>query len=130
MAYSTIENQQHNAGDGIDLLEVARSAAALASERKAADVIILDVKAHCSFADIFIIATCETERHIETLAERLTRHIRAEKLRINHREGLGTGGWVLLDFPSLIIHLMGKEARARYNLEERWAEANTVLHLI
>ena len=109
--------------------EFARHAVDFLSGRLASDVVLLDVRGVCSFADFFIIASGETDRHLDALANDLTREIRSRGLHAGHREGEGRGGWVLVDFPGFIVHLFSREKRDYYALEKLWGRATEVVRL-
>lgn len=109
--------------------ELARLAVSTASDRLGSDVALLDLRAVSDFADFFVIVTGETPRHLESLAEDITRTLRGQGMRIHHREGTGNGGWVLLDFGALIVQLFDAEARGRYALERLWARATEIVRV-
>ena len=109
--------------------DLARLAVDAASDRLGSDVALLDLRAVSDFADFFVIVTGETPRHLESLAEDITRTLRGRGLRIHHREGTGNGGWVLLDFGGLIVQLFDAEARERYALERLWARATEIVRV-
>lgn len=109
--------------------ELARAALEEASANLGSDVVLLDTRSVSDFTDYFVIASGETERHLEMMAERIERKIRDMGMRRNNREGSGTGGWLLIDFPGFIVHLFNRETRAFYDLEGLWSEANEVVRL-
>jgi ribosome-associated protein len=110
--------------------ELARAAAEEASDRLASDVVLLDLRGVTDIADFFVIASGETDRHLESMAEDLTRRIRTDGLHILHREGSGKGGWILLDFPGFVVHLFTRPVRERYALERLWARAPEIVRLV
>lgn len=109
--------------------ELARAALEEASANLGSDVVLLDTRNVSDFTDFFIIASGETERHLEMMADRVERKIRELGMRRNNREGSGAGGWLLIDFPGFIVHLFNRETRAYYDLEGLWSEANEVVRL-
>ena len=109
--------------------EIARAALEEASANIGSDVVLLDTRNVSDFTDFFVIASGETERHIDMMAGRIERRVRELGMRRNHREGSGTGGWLLIDFPGFIVHLFNRETRAFYNLEELWSQANEVVRI-
>ena len=109
--------------------ELARAALDEASANLGSDVVLLDTRNVSDFTDYFVIASGETERHIEMLADRIERKVREMGMRRNNREGSGSGGWLLIDFPGFIVHLFNRETREFYDLEGLWSEANEVVRL-
>ena len=109
--------------------ELARAALEEASSNLGADVVLLDTRNVSDFTDYFVIASGETERHLEMLADRIEVKIREFGTRRNHREGSGAGGWLLIDFPGFIVHLFNRETREFYDLEGLWSQATEVVRL-
>ena len=109
--------------------ELARAALEEASSNLGSDVVLLDTRNVSDFTDYFVIASGETDRHLEMMADRIERKIRDLGMRRNNREGSGSGGWLLIDFPGFIVHLFNRDTRAYYDLEGLWAQANEVVRL-
>ncbi len=109
--------------------ELARAALEEASANLGSDVVLLDTRNVSDFTDFFVIASGETERHIEMMADRVERRVRELGMRRNNREGSGSGGWLLIDFPGFIVHLFNRETRAYYDLEGLWSQATEVVRL-
>ena len=109
--------------------DLARAALEEASANLGSDVVLLDTRNVSDFTDFFVIASGETERHIEMMADRIERRIRELGMRRNNREGTGAGGWLLIDFPGFIVHLFSRDTRDFYNLEELWSQATEVVRL-
>ncbi len=113
----------------LSIEELARAALEEASANLGSDVVLLDTRNVSDFTDFFVIASGETERHLEMMADRIERKIRELGMRRNNREGSGSGGWLLIDFPGFIIHLFNRETRAYYDLEGLWSQATEVVRL-
>ncbi len=109
--------------------QLARSALEEASANLGSDVVLLDIRNISDFSDFFVIASGETDRHIEMLAERIERKVRDAGTRRNSREGSGASGWVLIDFPGFVVHLFDRNTREFYGLEDLWSEAREVVRL-
>ena len=109
--------------------DYARLAVDEASEGLASDVVLLDLRDLSVFTDYFVVASGETERHLESLAEGVVRRIRERGLHVHHREGTGDGGWILLDFPGIVVHLFTRPVRERYGLERLWGRAREVVRV-
>jgi ribosome-associated protein len=109
--------------------EIARAAVDEASEKLGSDVVLLDTQGISTFADFFVIVSGETDRHIESMAEDISRRVRKMGVHVTHREGTGKGGWVLIDFTGVVIHLFTKEQREYYGLEQLWARATEIVRV-
>ena len=75
------------------------------SDNLLSNIIVLDVSKQSEYFNYFIIATGLTSQHLESSGNTITKHLKDLKIKINHKEGLSNGGWVLLDYPGLVIHL-------------------------
>ncbi|MFL5321382.1 MAG: ribosome silencing factor [Myxococcaceae bacterium] len=103
---------------------LAKRISELALDKKALDVVILDVRGMTSYADYFVIASGESERQVSALAEHIEVTLKNEQeVRALGTEGRETGNWVLLDFGEVVVHLFYSEQRAFYDLEGLWADA-------
>lgn len=109
--------------------DYARHTAEFLSDRLASDIVVIDVEGICSYADYLIIASGETDRHLDAMASDLTREIRKRGRHAGHREGEGSGGWVLVDFPGFVVHLFSKDSRDYYALDKLWARGTEVVRL-
>lgn len=109
--------------------DYARYAAEFLSERLASDIVVINVEGICSYADFLVIATGETDRHLDAMANDVTREIRKRGLHAGHREGAGEGGWVLIDFPGFVVHLFSQDSRDYYALDRLWARGTEVVRL-
>ena len=115
--------------DGASNEDLARAAVDEASEHLGSDVVLLNTQGVSSFADYFVIVSGETDRHIESMANDISRRVREMGVHIGHREGTGRGGWVLLDFTGFVVHLFTKEQRGRYGLEQLWSRATEIVRV-
>lgn len=104
-------------------LELARKIAALVADKKALDVVILDVRGMTSYADYFVVASGESERQVSAMAENVETKLKEDGTRPVGTEGYDTGHWVLLDYGEVVAHLFFTEVRSFYDLEGLWADA-------
>jgi ribosome-associated protein len=107
-------------------IEIARIASEAALDRKAEDVIILDVRNISSFADCFIIMSGRSTRHVQGLADAVDSAMTTKRMRESSIEGLQEGRWVLLDYGDIVVHIFYKEDRVFYDLEGLWHDAPRV----
>jgi ribosome-associated protein len=110
-------------------LDLARRIVELAEDKKAADIVLLDVSALTTLADHFVICSGGSERQLDAIAEAVVEGLRAEGVRPIGREGLAASHWVLLDYGSVIVHVFTPPERDYYQLEKHWAEAKTILRV-
>ena len=95
----------------------------LAHERKAYDVIALDLRGISSATDFFVLASGNSDVQVKAIAEHISEQLRAEGTRANHVEGLQGGRWVLLDYIDFVVHVFHPQARDFYQLENLWGDA-------
>ena len=104
-------------------LEVARAAIEAATDKQASDILLMDLRGLASFADYFVVCSADSTRQIATIANDLERSLRSGGVRLHHREGIDSSGWVLLDFGDVIVHIFSPDQRAFYDLESAWEKA-------
>jgi ribosome-associated protein len=110
-------------------LEIARRAAELAEDKKAGDIVVLDLSPLTTLADYFVICSGGSERQLDAVADGIIEGLRAEGVRPIGREGAAASHWILVDFGSVIVHIFAPPEREYYQLERHWAEARTVLRI-
>ena len=99
----------------------------LADDKKADNLLVLDVRKLSSVTDYFVIATGTSEPHVRAIVEEITDQLREEHgLRPLRRDGTVHGAWVVMDFFDVIVHVMRADARERYDLESLWGDAKRV----
>ena len=91
---------------------------------------MLDIRQLTGFADYFVLMSAESRRQLEALQEDLVKALKASGASLNHREGTAQGGWVLLDYSDVIIHLFGAEERDYYRLDQLWSAAAQVVRVL
>ncbi|MFV1978713.1 MAG: ribosome silencing factor [Myxococcota bacterium] len=94
-----------------------------AQDRKADDVVGLDVRTISSFADTFIIATGTSDRHVRSVADSIEAALKAHGDPPIGIEGHDEGRWVLIDCGDTIVHVFQQEIRDHYDLERLWSDA-------
>jgi ribosome-associated protein len=99
----------------------------LADDKKAEDIVILDVGAVSSVTDYFVIASGTSEPHLRAVFDTITDKLREDHdVRPNAIDGAFQTGWVVLDFFDVIVHVMRADVRERYDLETLWGDAPRV----
>ena len=98
-----------------------------ASDKKASNIVVLDLREIASFAEFFVIASGANQRQVQAICdeigEQLKKQLNARAVRI---EGYKTGEWVLIDYGDFIVHVFDKDAREFYDLERLWRDARRV----
>jgi len=112
--------------DPYDPLVLARRIASLAAERRAADVVLLDVRELVDYTDFFLLASGQSSRQNVSIAEHVVKTLKAEKRYALSKAGLESGSWICLDLGSVVVHVFDPETRVRYDLELLWADAPRV----
>lgn len=98
---------------------LAKKIMAILEEKKAADILALDISEISTLADYFILASAENVRQLDALEDAVEEGIRLEL----NKEGEGDSGWILMDYKDIVVHLFTKEQREFYDLEKIWSDA-------
>ena len=106
--------------------EYAFLAGKVLSEKKAQDIIIIDIQGKASFADYFVICSGTSERQIASLIDDVEEAFAKEGLFPKSVEGRQGSGWVLMDFGDVIVNLFTKEMRERYSIEKVWGDCQFI----
>lgn len=102
---------------------MARAIAAACLDRKATDVVALDLAGVSDMADYFIIANGTSDTHVRAVAQHVVDVMKAAGHRLAHEDGLSSGRWVVLDFTDVIVHVFHPTLREYYQLERLWGDA-------
>ena len=100
-----------------DLLDIVRDAA---DDKKAEDIVVLDLVGRTIVADSFVIATGRSKIQTRSIADGITEKARENGFHVARTEGYSDGGWILIDLGNVIVHVFTPEQRAFYNLERLW----------
>ncbi|MBD3265107.1 ribosome silencing factor [bacterium] len=104
----------------------AVEAARVLDEGKGRNIILLDLSPISAFADYFIIATGDSHVHMQALANQVRQTLSQTETKITSSEGRDSKTWILLDYGSIIIHIMSEQARNYYGLETLWGDAEEI----
>jgi ribosome-associated protein len=105
------------------LMTLLRRAAHAALDKKADDVVVLDLRRLSSFTDYFLLASGSNQRQLVAIADSISETLRREGYRPNHVEGYPRQEWMLLDYDDFVVHLFTPRTRNFYGLERLWGEA-------
>jgi ribosome-associated protein len=97
-----------------------------AQDRKAVDVVVLDLRAAQGFADYFLICSGTNPRQIKAISDSIQESLGDRGIRPAHVEGYDHAGWILLDYFDFIVHIFSPDARAFYDLERLWGNAKRI----
>ena len=96
----------------------------LAENRKAEEVVVLDVRQLSSITDYFVIASATSEPHLRAIADEIREQlVEQQGVRPHAVDGTVSTAWLVLDFFDVIVHLMRADVRQRYDLEGLWGDA-------
>ena len=105
---------------------LAETAFDIADEKQASNIVLLDVRNACDYADYSVIMTAESARQLRTLVEDVQMGMKSAGATVHHVEGTHASGWILMDYGDVLVHLMGPEERDFYGLETVWARSRQI----
>ena len=107
-------------------LHLARVAARAAADRKAEEIIALDVSGRLALTDVFLVASGRTERQVTGIVDAIEEALYREGAKPLRKEGEGAARWVLLDFGDIVVHVQHAEDRVYYALERLWKDCPVI----
>src|SRR6202012_1179878 len=111
----------------MDSKKLAQLCRDYADNKKAENIVVLDVRKLSSVTDYFVLASGTSQPHLRAIVEEITSKLREEHdLRATRTDGMASGQWVVMDFFDVIVHVMHAEARQRYDLEGLWGDAKAM----
>ena len=118
--------------DGGDetILAMAHRIVELASDKKASDIVLLDVREQTTMTDYFVICSGQSDRQLAAIADGIEEGLKDIDEDALSREGDASSHWLLVDYGGVIAHIMSKPERDFYQLEKLWSEASLLLHIV
>lgn len=113
----------------LESIEAARKAVEAASDKQANNIVLLDTRSVCTFADYFLICSGESERQIKAIYDEIEHVLKKAGTRPCYREGSTDSGWLLLDYGDFIVHIFAPAEREYYQLDELWSGAAPILRI-
>ena len=111
----------------LENLKLAEMAARLAYEKKGSDIVILDMEENSDICDYFVIVNGTSRVHNKAIADNIIESFKKEDRELKKNvQGRNEGGWILLDFGSVIVHIFLDNLRGYYNLEGLWKNAKVI----
>jgi ribosome-associated protein len=109
--------------EGLQGVALADRIAAVASDRKAIDIRVLDVGSMVGYTDFFVICSGNTERQTKAIHDAVYEELKADGVVPRRVEGAREARWVLMDYLDAVVHILTPDAREFYRLEQLWGEA-------
>ena len=105
--------------------EVSKAVQA-ALDKKAGELVVLDLRNTPAFTDFFVLCSGNSQRQVKAIADAVEEALRAAKLRPAHIEGYDRADWILMDYFSFIVHIFTPQTRSFYALERLWGDAERI----
>lgn len=121
---SVRSTSQLEAAEGLD--ERVLAALHAASEKKALDPVVLDLREIASFTDYFVIVSGANERQVQAVSDEIYESLKKSGHAAARVEGYKTAEWILLDYGDFVVHVFEQKARRFYDLERLWRESKRV----
>lgn len=109
---------------------IARLIVDTAAEKKAANILLLEVRPLTTLADYFVICEGTSARQLNAIRDGIRETLSEKGYGLHHQEGTAESGWILLDYEDILVHIFSPERRAYYQLEELWQSAPTVMKML
>jgi ribosome-associated protein len=97
-----------------------------ADDKKAHDIVALDISGIASFASYFLLCTGDSSRQMQAIADEVEKRLKEIGIRPSHVEGYQNSEWILLDYQDMVIHIFSKSARVYYDLERLWRDGKKI----
>ncbi|HKO98532.1 MAG TPA: ribosome silencing factor [Pyrinomonadaceae bacterium] len=110
----------------VELDERVLTALRSAAEKKAIDVVVLDLREIASFTDFFVIVSGNNERQVQAISDEVSETLKKQGSPAARVEGYKTAEWILLDYGDFVVHVFDEKARKFYDLERLWRESRRV----
>ncbi len=107
-------------------LKLAKTVADLASDKKAEDTVILNMRKVANFCDFFVICTGNSDRHVKAIADGIDDGLHLRGIKTRRASGRKDSKWVILDLGHVVVHIFDQDAREFYGLDYLWHEATSV----
>lgn len=109
-----------------DIKQLAKIAVLAAEDKKAKDVLTLDISNLSTIADFFIVCSASNPIQAQAIANNIEEKMSEEGLALLRKEGYNNANWILLDYGDIVAHIFQEEDRWFYNLEQLWGDAPAV----
>ena len=114
-----------------DTLKVARHIVDVITDQKGQDVVLIDIQDISILADYFVIGSVNSTRQAKAVIDQVKQEMKQTfDIRPFHVEGDASSGWVLMDYGSVVVHLLTPQMRAYYDLEGLWREGRVIVRML
>lgn len=107
----------------LETTEIAKKICAAADDKKAANIIIMDMRGLIFSTDYFVICSAPTATQVRAIADNVEEELDKVGVNFSHKEGYHEGEWILLDYGDIVVHIFKNENREYYALEKLWGDA-------
>ncbi|MCQ2373303.1 MAG: ribosome silencing factor [Phascolarctobacterium sp.] len=107
----------------MDTKELAKKMAKFADDKKAKDILLLNMEGLSPVTDYYVICSASNTTQVRTIADNIEDELAKLEIFVDHKEGYQDSHWVLLDYGDVVAHIFLEEERDFYNLEHLWADA-------
>ncbi|PJF44405.1 MAG: ribosome silencing factor [Phototrophicales bacterium] len=126
----TEQNLQTSNPSKVEPQELARSVVNIIEEMKGEDIVLIDIQELTHVTDYFIVCTSDNERQAKAIVDRIREDIKeAYHLLPWQIEGTATGGWILMDYGHVVVHVFDQDQRDYYDLEGLWQAGRVLLRI-
>jgi ribosome-associated protein len=113
----------------LEALDLAHKIVEIGSDKQAANIVLLDARGVCSFADYFVLMSAENSRQMHAVLDEVSRTLKKEGVYAHHCEGEVDSGWLLMDYGPVVVHIFSPEEREFYEFDNLWGNAKTVVRI-
>lgn len=95
-------------------------------DKKASDIEVINVSKQTSLSDYFVIASCQSTVQVRACVDEVEEKVSEAGEEVRHKEGYRGGGWILMDYGDVIVHVMQQEMREFYSIERLWDDSAVI----
>lgn len=106
--------------------ELVKQAVLALEDKKAGNIKIIDIREISAMADYFVIADGKNKNQIQAMCDNVQEYMHKAGARLKNQEGYSNGGWILIDYYDIIVHVFSEEERSFYDLEHVWRDGNII----
>ena len=107
----------------METMEIVKKICKAASDKKAGNIVIMDMRGLSFSTDYFVICSAPTATQVRAIADNVEEELDKENINFGHKEGYHEGEWILLDYGDIVVHIFKNENRDYYALEKLWGDA-------
>jgi ribosome-associated protein len=106
--------------------ELVKLAVEALKDKKANNIKVIDIRNQSNMCDYFVIADGDNKNQVQAMCSSVEEFMRREGCEMKNREGYSNGGWILLDYYDIIVHIFSYESRSFYDLEHIWRDGTVI----